>query len=93
MAKAVEVMKQLEDTIKRHEETLQALEQSRRNAADESFIPQSTDTLLERTKILEQVAGEPYRNDSIATGRRIVLPPKAHSLTDELPGAEQRLAH
>jgi hypothetical protein len=63
---------------KHWEETLQVLEQSLCNAANESFMSQSKDTLLGFTKLLEQ----PYRNDSVATGRRIVLPPEAHSLTD-----------
>jgi hypothetical protein len=58
------------------EEIVQALGQSPRNAADESFIPEDTDTLLERIKILQQAASEPFRNDPIAAGRRIVLPPE-----------------
>jgi hypothetical protein len=64
------------------EETSQALGQSPHNAANEGFMSQYRDALLERIQILQQVAGEFDRNDSIASGRRIVLPPEEHSLTD-----------
>jgi hypothetical protein len=64
------------------EETSQALGQSPHNAANEGFMSQYRDALLERIQILQQVAGESDRNDSIASGRRIVLPPEEHSLTD-----------
>jgi len=43
-----EYIKQLENTIKHHEETLQTLQQSHRNAADECLMLRYKNSLLER---------------------------------------------
>jgi hypothetical protein len=43
-----EYIKQLETTIQRHEETLQTLQQSHRNAADECLMLRYKNSLLER---------------------------------------------
>lgn len=43
-----EYIKQLETTIQRHEDTLQTLQQSHRNAADECLMLRYKNSLLER---------------------------------------------
>jgi len=53
-----EYIKQLESTIKHHEETLQNLQNSHRNAADECLMLRYKNSLLERI-LLEKGAPRP----------------------------------
>lgn len=54
-----EYIKQLESTIKHHEETLQNLQNSHRNAADECLMLRYKNSLLERILLEKGTAPEP----------------------------------
>src|SRR5271154_1188018 len=54
-----EYIKQLENTIKHHEETLQTLQQSHRNAADECLMLRYKNSLLERILLEKGTSSDP----------------------------------
>ncbi|KAL1973968.1 hypothetical protein VTN31DRAFT_5528 [Thermomyces dupontii] len=68
-----EYIKQLETTIKRNEETLQSLQQSHRNAADECLMLRYKNSLLER--ILLEKGIDVQAELRLKTGNPAGLPP------------------
>jgi hypothetical protein len=63
-----EYIKQLESTIKHHEETLQSLQQSHRSAADECLMLRYKNSLLERI-LLEKGALSCFRVSVVRKNR------------------------
>lgn len=68
-----EYIKQLESTIKHHEDTLQNLQNSHRNAADECLMLRYKNSLLERV-LLEKGDSEPLSSVSQGPTLTAVLP-------------------
>lgn len=62
-----EYIKQLENTIKHHEETLQTLQQSHRNAADECLMLRYKNSLLERILMEKGTYSALYLSNTYAT--------------------------
>lgn len=60
-----EYIKQLESTIKHHEETLQNLQNSHRNAADECLMLRYKNSLLERILLEKGTADVPSQSDAL----------------------------
>ena len=80
-----EYIKQLESTIKHHEETLQNLQNSHRNAADECLMLRYKNSLLERV-LLEK--GRPFLISTPAPHALTLVSPQV--LTCRLNSAQRR---
>ena len=82
-----EYIKQLESTIKHHEDTLQNLQNSHRNAADECLMLRYKNSLLER--ILLEKGSPDLINMSIY--QRTHANPLLHQVSTSRPSCAQRL--
>jgi len=80
-----EYIKQLESTIKHHEETLQNLQNSHRNAADECLMLRYKNSLLERI-LLEK--GDSSSLSFQTSGRKLT---SAHQVSTSRPSCARRL--
>jgi hypothetical protein len=83
-----EYIKQLESTIKHHEDTLQNLQNSHRNAADECLMLRYKNSLLER--ILLEKGSPDLINMSIY--QRAHANPLLHQVSTSRPSCARRLA-
>ncbi|KAK4985255.1 hypothetical protein LTR66_008234 [Elasticomyces elasticus] len=82
-----EYIKQLEATIKAHEDNLQSLQQSHRNAADECLMLRYKNSLLERI-LLEKgidIQAELHAKGGSPASRPTVLPPPASGSLTQPP--------